>query len=561
MKHNWQQLKPWFKALKPARRKLAFGLFFSLLAAFSGVGLLALSGWFITASAFAGILGTGLLVNIYTPGAGIRLFAVTRTVGRYLERLVQHDAVLKVQTLWRVKLFKGLTERDIRWLHGQQTSLLIHRLTRNLNVLDLLWLRFVTPLVTASLISFSVVLFIAIWSGALAILVLLFLLVIFSLSVFQTMRISVRFATTENEAEEQFRRDALDYVEGLAEITAWGLGAKYRSQLMAQNDSFMQVREQRLRSMVGYQSVVVLLQQLMALLTAVGSVYLWQQGQLSGPVAVMLPITVLALSDLILPLATQANVWGDVLYAARQLNQLVKPAAITVETPKHSVLVNEVPSGLYVSPLYINQRQRVLIDMPSWQLQPQQHVAICAASGVGKSSLADHLSGLVQSPNVGVYWQGKALADLNNDQRSQRISYLSQRNFIINGTLWENLRLADANLTEDAAWQVLAWVALDKWAQRLPQGLDTWLGEQGELVSGGQGRRIALARILLTDPELAIFDEPFTGVDHATQKTIMNRMQPWLLKRTVIYFAHDFSVLPGSHVKYWLDEKQLKPSK
>src|SRR5690554_3141370 len=106
MKHNWQQLKPWFKALKPARRKLAFGLFFSLLAAFSGVGLLALSGWFITASAFAGILGTGLLVNIYTPGAGIRLFAVTRTVGRYLERLVQHDAVLKVQTLWRVKLFK-----------------------------------------------------------------------------------------------------------------------------------------------------------------------------------------------------------------------------------------------------------------------------------------------------------------------------------------------------------------------------------------------------------------------------------------------------------------------
>src|SRR5690554_2703241 len=227
MKHNWQHIKPWFKALKPARSKLALGLIFSLLAALSGVGLLALSGWFITASAFAGILATGLMINIYIPGAGIRLFAVTRTVGRYLERLVQHDAVLKVQTIWRVKLFQGLTKRDIRWLHSQQTSLLIHRLTHNLTVLDLLWLRFVTPIISALVISLAVVVFIAIWSGVLAFIALGFLVAIFTLAVLQGMRVSLRFADHENKAEEQFRQTALDYIEGLPEVTAWGLGESY----------------------------------------------------------------------------------------------------------------------------------------------------------------------------------------------------------------------------------------------------------------------------------------------------------------------------------------------
>lgn len=562
MKHNWQHIKPWLKALKPARSKLALGLAFSLLAALSGVGLLALSGWFITASAFAGILATGLMINIYPPGAGIRLFAVTRTVGRYLERLVQHDAVLKVQTIWRVKLFQGLTKRDIRWLHSQQTSLLIHRLTHNLTVLDLLWLRFVTPIASALVISLAVVGFIGIWSGVLALIALGFLVAIFALAVLQSMRVSLRFADHENTAEEQFRQTALDYIEGLPEVTAWGLGESYRRQLLQLNEAYIAVREQRLGYITGYQSAVVLLQQLMVVIIALGSIYLWQQQLLAGPIAVMLAITVLALSDLVLPLATQANVWGDLVYAAKQLNELECSAVAKknegqTKTPPNSAAKIVTSNGLTLAPVQIEQRQRVLIDMPQWRLAKGEHTVIYAASGVGKSSLADHISGLVHSPQVGVYWQGRNLFEMSALERSKRIGYLPQRNFIINGTLWENLRLANSNLTEADAWQVLSCVALDKWAGQLPQGLDTWLGEQGELVSGGQGRRIALARLLLTDPELVILDEPFTGIDVATRNLIANRIQPWLIRRTVIYFAHAVTVVPGVHSAYWLANKEL----
>lgn len=558
MKASWLLLKPWLGALKPARNKLVLGFIFSLLAAFSGIGLLALSGWFITASAFAGVLGLGLLVNIYTPGAGIRLFAVTRTVGRYFERLVQHDAVLKIQTLWRVKLFKQLSQRDVRWLHGQQTSLLIHRLTRNLDVLDLLWLRFITPLTSAALLTTAVLLFIAIWAPMLALGAMFIVLLIGLVGVVLPLRLSAQFSQQEQQADETTRRLALDFVDGLPELVAWGLGEEYQRQLLTQHKLFAQVRQRRLRGVYICQSVTLVLHQLLVLFAALVSVYLWLQMQLSGPVAVMLPITVLALSDLILPLATQANTWGDILYAAKQLNGLTPQLNKDPQQQEMPVQKGQsTADGLVLAPVYLEQRQRVLVDMASWHVPRGMHVAVCAPSGVGKSSLADHIAGLIQTETVGVFWQGHLLSELTETKRTGLISYLSQRNHIVNGTLWENLRLAKPALTEEDAWQVLHWVALDTWAQDLPNRLDTWLGEQGELMSGGQARRLALARVLLTEPELALFDEPFTGVDSATQALVKNRMQSWLQQRTVIYFAHDTRVLPGTHQQYRLEDKEL----
>ena len=234
MRSNWKLLRPWVRALKPARKKLIFGFVFSMLAAFSGIALLALSGWFITASAFAGVLGAGLFVNIYTPGAGIRLFALTRTVGRYFERIIQHDAVLKIQTLWRVKLFKLLTQRDIRWLHGQRTSLLIHRITHNLEVLDLLWLRFITPIATAVLLSLAVVLFIAIWAPWLALGVASTLLLQSVFTIVIPARNSQRLAKIEQQADEVNRQMALDFLEGLPELAVWELDGYYQQRLIKQ---------------------------------------------------------------------------------------------------------------------------------------------------------------------------------------------------------------------------------------------------------------------------------------------------------------------------------------
>ena len=104
---DWQYLKPWLKQLRSVRLQIFIGLGLATATALFGIGLLSLSGWFITAAA----LYTAF--DIYTPGAGIRFFAVTRTLSRYVERLINHDAVLKLQARWRVALFKRLQGRSL----------------------------------------------------------------------------------------------------------------------------------------------------------------------------------------------------------------------------------------------------------------------------------------------------------------------------------------------------------------------------------------------------------------------------------------------------------------
>lgn len=171
-------MKFWFSVIfKNERKRLLIGLFWSFFTMLSGVGLLALSGWLITATALAGIaIGAGLIIKLdmYMPGSGIRYFALSRTIGRYIERLYNHDTILRLIATYRVTIFNALSHKPLHDVRQTSDSEWLSRLTSDLDALDSILIRYTIPTLATGLLLGVVSLFCA--SYGLSLVLLFYLL-------------------------------------------------------------------------------------------------------------------------------------------------------------------------------------------------------------------------------------------------------------------------------------------------------------------------------------------------------------------------------------------------
>ena len=133
----------------------------------------------------------------------------------------------------------------------------------------------------------------------------------------------------------------------------------------------------------------------------------------------------------------------------------------------------------------------------------------------------------------GVDLRDLALADLH-----ARVGVLSQATSILAGTLRENLEIAAPEAGDAVLLAALERAGLGGFVAALPDGLDTWLGEAGVAVSGGEARRIALARVLLKDAPVLLLDEPTEGLDADTEREVLAALEPAMAGRTVIAISH-----------------------
>ena len=146
------------------------------------------------------------------------------------------------------------------------------------------------------------------------------------------------------------------------------------------------------------------------------------------------------------------------------------------------------------------------------------------------------------------------------ESSAAHMGYLPQQIDLFDGSLADNLRIAKPDATDEELWQVLAQVALSDWAKRQPRQLATQVGERGQQLSGGQARRVALARLLLRSPSVVLLDEPFAGVDAATARHVAASLDAWLVGRTAIFFVHqvdDAALVPGLAYQWRLDGGKL----
>ncbi|MDP5185916.1 MAG: ATP-binding cassette domain-containing protein [Alishewanella sp.] len=533
---NLQALRFWLDIfLQQNKHRLVLGALLAIATALSGIALLALSGWFITATAVAGaalLLGGIFMLDIYLPGGGIRFFALSRTVSRYFERLYNHDTVLRQLAKSRVVLFKGLQQLPRSTSKNFSDTDWLSRLTAELDSLDNLYLRLLLPPVMSVIATVFFFGILAIWlpSFALFTLGLLLLFMAIALKLFGNANV-----TTGSELAQQFtetRAEVVAHIDGLAELYASKTTAFNQQPLIKsiehiyQLESRLQLMQARLQLGVNTMQAVVFSALLLSVLVA------FVAGTLTGPLAVMFLLGWLGVAELLTGLPLQFSHLGKTVYAAKRLAGFAQtPAPLSPLTKQVSCIQCEIFNHPQITSSKLQPLSLSLTKQQPWLL-------LTGVSGSGKSTVAAALAAEHTSPYITLSINQTDLTAAETQPYRQAVAYLEQQNAIFADTLRYNLQLGLAPLADADLWQVLRLVELDEWASALSQGLDTWLGEIGQNLSGGQARRLTLARLILHNPTLIILDEPFNGLDSTMAKRIWRNILPWLQGRFVLLLLH-----------------------
>lgn len=532
---------PWLRLLARRPGRLCLGVVLLALTALSAIGLLALSGWFITDSALTGMalaVGIAASLDVYVPGGGIRFFALSRTVARYMERLYNHDTVLRLLADLRRRLFAAMAKLDEHTLAQRRSSDWLNRLTADIDALDSLYLRLLAPPVVALLVIVLLSGFLALWlpQAGLALLALLLLAWLW-LTVGQAWLGMVSSRRHANHLE-RLRSHCIEHLTHLAELEAYSSQAWHRQRLHAQELMLAgdQRRTGQLASLgAALANLVVGVAMVMVLWFAALA---WQQEVIGGAIVVMMPLAVMALSEVLTLLPLPFTQFGATRAAAERLNA-VEQAGQTVTGLPQQILGN---AALAVRLENVSLRYpgalTPALESVTFELAPGARLALSGMSGAGKSSVAALLTRRVGASQGQVLIGGLPIGQIQEHSLRDRVALLGQRIDLFQDSLAGNLRLADPEASDTRLWQALEWVELKNWAADLPAGLATPVGEGGKELSSGQARRVALARLWLRDPGLVILDEPFAGLDAATLARLKPKLDSWLNGRSVIYLVH-----------------------
>lgn len=500
---------------------MARGAALTVIVLLMGAALLGLSGWFITATGIAGIAGIGIAFDVFRPSAGVRFLALGRTAARYGERLLTHDATLRALAALRVTLLRGQARLGYRELASLRSEAVLTRIVSDVDALDGVVLRLLLPglaaLVTHGLV-FLMLGWLAGWPVAWA--VLAGYVPMAALIFWRLARRSIQPSDAVEAQDQKLRHGIIDMIrnrQGL--ILGARLGSREGDLLRLDAQTRVAARALDLADRNAGAALSVLVAVVTGLALIAGGC-LVERGIASPAVAAIGVFVALALAETLLQLRRGFSDYGRMAGAARRIGGQAKMLADASD--KHD-------TALERSALLAIRTAGLKLE-----LEPGDAVALTGPSGSGKTSLLMQIAGLAESDAITIlgrspgHWPDAALREL--------VTMVPQRSALIAGSIRENLSLA-ADASDDGLWHALNTVDLGA-VIRERGGLDARLSEAGAGLSGGQARRLTLARAILKSPRLLLLDEPTEGLDADTAERVLSGIREALPGTAILAALH-----------------------
>jgi ATP-binding cassette subfamily C protein CydC len=615
-------LLPYLRLFKQHALMMFIGFLLTLVSLVAAMGLLSLSGWFLSAAAVAGLsAATAMAFNFFTPAAGVRFFSILRTASRYGERLATHQATFSLLADLRVWVWKKLLPLSARELQGIRRGDLLNRLVADIDTLDHLYLRLITPMAAALCMIFGLYFFVAWFHVQLALLLSGFLLLVWLVLPWVFYRLGERGGRALPEAKQQCRVQLLDIVQGQSELALFNGNPAYLKRFY-QAESELYASQASLAKVAGLSQGTIILCNGIALLSilflastlltspqmshqlepslstssliAFDGIVSWLgEAKLSGPILALLVFTAMASIEMMQPIALAFHQLSACLASAKRLNALVeqvpsvtfgdKSDANSINNQHTAFAFKGVSFGYQVcDPQYSNiTKANLVLSQLDIEVPKGAKVALLGPTGCGKSSLLALLTRAYLPESGSIELNGQPISCFDEASLRASMTVMSQRVDIFSASLRDNLRLAmpivpkvnqeteplvpavqDTHIQAAYIQERLARAEEDKrlvdvlnkvGLSALIEGddpLGLWLGEGGRPLSGGEQRRIGLARVLLHDSALVLLDEPTEGLDRETENDILKLLFDFTKDKTLFMITHRLTALSRMDIVY-----------
>jgi thiol reductant ABC exporter CydC subunit len=539
--------------LRPRWRRLGLGALAATAASACSVALLGVGAWLIARASQQPEMAA-LSVAV----VAVRAFAVGRGVARYVERLVTHDATLRTLSDVRVRVYRRLERLAPTGLSAFRDGDLLSRFVADVDGVQDVVLRALLPLFSGLVVGLGSALVVSLMLPEAGAVVLVVVLVVAVVLPWVTGRLARDAGRAAVEARAELSATVVETLARVPELVAYDAAGQRLGRLQDIDRRLQRQLDRTARAEgagAGALALLVGLGVWGALVVGVTAVRSGALGDVALVVVVLLP---LALAEVLgaLPAAGRQLARGTTS-TARVLDVLDRPDP--VHEPQRPRLLPDPPYRLRVEDLAVRWTPTGpdVVTGLDLDLLPGHRVALVGPSGSGKTTVAMTLLRLLDPSSGRITLGGVDTADLGGDDVRRVVGLLAQDAYVFDSTVLENVRLARPDATTEQVRAALAGARLLGWVDALPDGLDTWVGQHGARMSGGERQRLALARILLADPPVLVLDEPTEHLDARTADDLTRDLLDATHGRSVLMVTHRLAGLEAMDEVVVLDRGRV----
>ena len=532
------------KPLLRAVPRLVLAASLAALTYLAGIALMGLSAWLISRAAEHPDASSLSLAAV-----GVRALGLGRAVLRYAERVVGHSATLRVVADLRVGVFQGLVSRPAG---VEQSGDVLSAVVADVDADQDLLLRCLLPFTAAALV-------VAVTTTASAVLLpQAGLVLLLGLGAALVVVPGVAFVVARSEAVLGQRRAAyqnlvLELLDGCADLLVLGQMPQAVADLDAAASELARIERRGAVRSAWASGLMTVLQGLTVVGVAAASLQAVQRGALPRVELAVLVLMALSAFEPVTPLAEAGGLLARVVASARRLAALLEQAETqpAAATRRGEGLVARDVSITYPG------RDRPALSGLDLELRPGARIAVVGASGAGKSTLLQALSGQLRPGRGGVRCGGVEVADLDEVTRASCIVVAEQAAHVFNATVEDNVRLARPEATREELSQALSDAGLGGWFAALPAGWATPVGERGRRLSGGERKRLVVARALLSRAPVLLLDEPTEGLDPEAADALVRSLLSSAAGRALLLVTHRLVALEDFDEVLVLDDGRV----